>query len=350
MKMNRYQWLCASTFVLVIGCGSPDPKIASDSKEPSTPSAATTTPSAPDRGKSTKSDTKPDAAPAKAEAASPSLPPKADNLVPVVNGKPRPDIAATGLTGAVEQAKKMDKVQVPQLDQSDWHSSDRTPVQIANLADSAVASLKGAAAESSMQVKNAAGIGQTLSHALVQDPSHYSIEYIELVSGEPHTMIAKADGKRRGVLIASTFVKQGGWLAKAPVGDKGSISVGNPLVAQWPTQFPRLAFAPLTESQGSFSAYLSALSSKAGGYTVKSEKRVVPFNGRVYTSYRILAQQAATGTRIEMVFDGNYNLPVTIRASLHPAKGKPSDMLWGTRWKFHQSIPAKTFEMPEKLG
>lgn len=341
MKKFSYQWLCASVFVLIAGCGRPESKVVADAKP--APDQATPTPEAkvPESDRATKSDPK-------IESRTPELKGNGKDVPKAPDGSIRPDVLASGQAAVIQKTKQLEKAKVPQLDQSDWGTSDRTPQQIVKLADAAIGSLNGTAAETSMLVKNSAGTGQTSSKVQIQDTTHYSIEYIELVSGEPHTMIAKADGKRRGVLIASTFVKQGGWQAKAPLGGKGAIPTGPQLVAQWPTQFPRLVFAPLIESQQGFSAYLSALATKGTGYSIKSEKRVVPFNGRTFTSYRILAQQG--GTRIEMVFDGNFNLPVTIRASVHPKQGKPSEMLWGTQWRFHQSIPAKTFEMPAKLG
>ncbi len=339
MKTHANQWLVAAACLITTGCGSPEAKVAPETAH-ATPEAVAS--AKPEAGPSPEASAKRDT-PAPAEA-------------PKIDPKLKRDEALVGSPEMIQQAKKLGKAKVGELSQSDWKQSDMTPMQIAQAADSAIGVLHGAVAETSLQVKNPAGTGQAVSKMQIQDPAHYHVEYIEVVNGEPHTMMAVADGKRRGVLIASSFVKAGGWHAKAAIGSQGSIPAGGDLVGAWPTQFPRLILSQLLESRGGVSAYLAALSNGVGNYVLTSEKRVIPYNGRMYTSYRIVAQRgeaaakAQGSSRIEMVFDGHFRLPVSVRTNAKPIKGKPTDMLWATGWSFNKSFPAKTFEMPSKLG
>ena len=167
------------------------------------------------------------------------------------------------------------------------------------------------------------------------------------------TATFKADGKRRAVIGAPEANKTGGWQEKAPIGSKGSIPAGSDLISAWPTRFTSLALSNLTESCRPFSAYVAALQT-SGAYQVKTQKRQMAFQGHNYTSYRIVIERspalaAKSGAyKVEMVFDGTYRLPVTIRTNSAGTKGVPTDILWTARWMGGKNYSKETFALPAK--
>lgn len=325
------------------GCQSNQDKASAPSSAGSTPVAANE--SAPKAGNELPS-------PSGAQPSSPAPAPSATNpsLSPEKSGK-APNLKPPETIRPVPK-----NIQVPSPPQEGWSLSDLSPEQIAKAADEAIASARGLDGDVLLRLKDPQGTGEAVSKVQIQNPSKFAIQYTELESGEPHTFTFKADGRRRGLLLPATQSRVGGWVKRAPIGTKGTIPSGSKLVEAWPTRFPRLVLASLFESRTPFSDYVAAIKRGAGGYTLASERRVLQYKGQSITSYRIVASRKADAarklgaSRVEMIFDGHYRLPVTIRTNVTPSSGVPTDLLWTAGWNFGKKYSDDTFVLPNKLN
>ncbi len=254
--------------------------------------------------------------------------------------------------GLLRASKELRQMKVPDAPSDGWKPSDLTPKQIASNADDALGSLIGVYAEASMHVKSGAGAGQTQSRMEFQDAGHYALQYIELVDGRPQNSFARADGHGRGLLAGATSK----WVAQVPIGSVGAIPSGASLVEQWPTRFPRLLLSPVLDGKRPFSAYVEALSQGIGGYKLSADKRLLAAQGRLFTSYRIVVVRDANRsvkhapTRVEMVFDADFRLPVTIRTHSESSNGGQVDLFWSCAWAFKKTFNPADFVLPKDLG
>jgi hypothetical protein len=132
---------------------------------------------------------------------------------------------------------------------------------------------------------------------------------------------------------------------------QGAPSSPSNVVKRWPAEFSRLAISQLIDHYDPWKALAAELGKGTTGLRAVSEERRVRYKNQTVTNYRIRVERTAAsakslGTTVfEIVVDGKYWLPVTMRSIVRTPKGVYSSYDWTVNWKSKANFDPKLFKI-----
>lgn len=285
--------------------------------------------------------------PAGGPVANNSLGPKAGDPAPGKEPGKAPAIP-TVPEPSPEAFKIPESTPAPAATEGKWVAVDESPSVLAERISKAFREMKDTFGESRYTIKTPTENGQVKNAIKVQDYKTYSIQTLQM-SAMPNIVELRADGSKK-----SRTSENGSFASPKPLGSPGADAVLSPkqLVERWPREFPRLAFAGLTEGKEVWKPFFQELFSGRSGFKGEISRRTMEFRGKKVTNYRVVAKRTPEAAKklgrceMEMVFDGQRYLPVTIRVNLVERNGGAWNILWQTGWNFGQKFEPKDFALP----
>jgi hypothetical protein len=274
---------------------------------------------------------------------------------PIAKNPPEPAPATTEPAPVGESPKPVDapksnetvaKVD-PKPARAPWKPTAETQaVEIAKKVDAMIVSLRSVQADAQMEVTIPEGIVKVTAGAKIKDDKTFYIQYPYIPGRRPMTAVIKSNGQKVGELREGKPVEPGttvsgtpkelGWeIAAAGKLPKNPVQV-SPLRVR---EIPRMVFAGLADGSTPFTDFVRAL--EKGGFKVKVDKRVTPYEGREITNYRILGDKG--NEKVEIVVDGTLYLPVTINATSDKVGSRVESLRWSTRWQNQVKFDPKEF-------
>jgi hypothetical protein len=231
----------------------------------------------------------------------------------------------------------------------DWKPVQQTPAEkIAAAAEAMIASAKGQIGESTSVVSIEGNPGSSIGRFYIQDASKFYIEYPKMTIG-PKPYFEKQIVVGNGKVMATNGLASNGWY-----GEKGVVAFRNEAstVASWETEFPRLMFSAL---QGGKPITNLLSDARKQGLEISLEEHPIDRNNTKQTQYRILITRNKKDLGLkgvleyEIVIDGQYRLPVTVRNFVQRPSHQPVKSLWTVKWSPPgQKIQPKQFDIPKK--
>jgi hypothetical protein len=123
------------------------------------------------------------------------------------------------------------------------------------------------------------------------------------------------------------------------------------LVARFSNEFPRFLFQGATDGKDPWVPLLTAWSKGAGGYKVFIQERNITYQGRKFRNFRIKADRTVAGAKklgkssIEIIIDGNFFLPVTVREIREDLDKRQWVIQWAGSYNFNQKFKPDDFKM-----
>lgn len=224
-----------------------------------------------------------------------------------------------------------------------WVAAESEAGELGKKVDAAVAGLKDTAVQLRFLVNNPEQDlqGQLNGQFIVEDETKFFMNYTVPESPE-RTERAVADGSRY------MWRRSGKWSEPKPVESRGaSPATGKQLVDAWPRAFPRHVFGALMEDRPTWGPLLEALERGEGGYTTKVERQEFKQDGKTVPFYRVVAERAGPRPQtIEMRFQGQFMLPVTIRLTQKLPDGKEALFQWQASYNFQEDVSKQNFTLP----
>lgn len=289
---------------------------------------------------------KPDAAP---EATSPnatgsgSTPAPTPPVVKDEKGNPVPEAASKMPTmPTVKQNFK----EIPAPKTNGWDKSDLTGAQLADKVGSAIAGLKQVTGKAVVDLRTPEGKGQFNLQYEIGEPGKYRLNYLR-PTVVPEASVVVSDGAKK------VWLEQDGFSDPIPTNKLAPDASVKPadLAPSFPKRYTRLMFANLTDKTDYWKPLFSQLLAQKDGISTVVEKRVMPFEGRQITSYRLRARRSDEAAKkygpyeLEVVIDGHRFLPVTVRSRVAQPGGEVWQNEWSMRWDFAKRPAAGTFEI-----
>ncbi|HEY0868022.1 MAG TPA: hypothetical protein VGE01_11615 [Fimbriimonas sp.] len=231
-----------------------------------------------------------------------------------------------------------------------WTKSAQSAMAIAKKVDEKMASLKGVSWQWRTFAELPEGRAQSYGTGMVAGPKKFRYEF-SVIGASKQDPVSKSTWVADGT-NASLLSRQG-VSNPAPVErvDRGKTqNIAN----EWPKKLHELMFAAIGSNKRPISTYIAAVAKPGSGYRVLTEDRSILNEGTAYNNSRILVTRLADKAKkankleLEMVFNSNYNLPVSARVSETMPNGRTYLFTWGGNWNLDQGQkfdPAK-FEIP----
>lgn len=237
-----------------------------------------------------------------------------------------------------------------------WIGSSASAIEIAKRVDAKMASLTNMRADSSYVLGVTKGQANGTVRAEIVNRSKFNIQYPTVVNGIPKIAAFRADGSRvhERTLTQAKGSNEGKvvWQLLRSAA-KPAPKPGTALVQRLSTELSRTIFGGHIDGGTPFTTVVAALSKGMGGYKVRVEERSTKVGQRVIRNYSIIAErtpEAAAklgGSRIDMVFDRDLYLPVTVRVTQKVAgQAHTNGTMWTTHWHSGQTFPAESFKVP----
>lgn len=226
-----------------------------------------------------------------------------------------------------------------------WTKTELAAAQLADEVAGAMANLNGVYGEARTLILTAAGKGQHKSVIRIADAKHFHVDYF-VGKEAPSSASLKSDGTTKASFSGKGVTDQ------TPVGTASADAnlTDTELVEKWPYEFSRLMFRGLVDGKDAWKPVLMGLARGEGGFETTVEKRERKVGDKTVRNFRVLAVRKASSAKklgectIEMVFDADRKLPVTIRVDRKDAKGSPYRLHWSAGWNFNQKFDAKVFQ------
>ena len=274
---------------------------------------------------------------------------KVDPSAPV-NAQKAPDDQKKGeaLMDEIKRQAEERKVviSIPQAKTSGWGKTSMSMTGLAKRVADATTHLEGTYGQLTTHVQTPEGTGYFEGDLKVRDSKTYYIDFV-VVAERPFSGTLAADGTHRIVRVGDDLS------ALKPVSEQIPVAKAHPetLVQAWPEDFSRLAFQGLTEGEDAWAQVLKGFESGAAGYKATLEERRIVSKGREFLAYRILARRPADPKRkigsseVEIVVDGKWFLPVTIRTVSKDAEGGNWKVQWNAQYRFKQTFVPENFQL-----
>lgn len=192
------------------------------------------------------------------------------------------------------------------------------------------------------------GSGQSLNTAKILDQNRFSIQYFNIDTKEPFNGEVRSDGARFSMFAS------GAWTPPVPMSSLPRSNITPAMaVRAWPLSHPKMMYTGLLFKTSIWTTLMKGYLQGLEGYKVAVEERTMKVQTITVRNIRIVATRSATAAKrygpatIELMFDANRYLPVTIRVHMQP-KGdkKPTKMSWQSLWKFEQVFQPVDFFVP----
>lgn len=226
-----------------------------------------------------------------------------------------------------------------------WTKTELAAARLAEDVGDAMSNLQGVYGEARTVIKTAAGSGQHKGVIRIADAKHFQVDYF-VGKESPSSASLKSDGTTKASFSGKGVTDQ------APVGTAGSDAklTDKELVEKWPFEFSRLMFRGLVDGKDAWKPVLMGLARGESGFETTIEEREKKVGDKTVRNFRVLAVRSASSVKklgectIEMVFDADRKLPVTIRIDRKDANGNPYRLHWSAGWNFNQKFDAKVFQ------
>ena len=231
----------------------------------------------------------------------------------------------------------------------EWKTVKQTPAEvIAGAAEASIASAKGQMGVSTSLVNIEGSPGSSIAYFSILDATRFNIEYPR-VQIEPKPNFEKEIVVSNGKRVATNSLSSRGWYdEKSLAAFKKEATTG---LDAWAITFPRIIFSSL---QGGKPITNLLMEARKQNLEVTLEQHPIERNKTKQTQYRILItrnkQEAATlgALEFEIVIDGQYKLPVTLKTFVQKPLRQPVKMLWTAKWSPPgQKIDPKAFDIPK---
>lgn len=271
---------------------------------------------------------------------------------PAPNPNPTPTPAEPGKATPPAEPKTpatppKDRYAIAEPKTEGWTPTQRRLDDLAKRVAQTVGNMKGIYGESVTSLKTPEGSGQVQSYYKVRDNKAFVVNF-PIVRGVPTRGEVRADGKQRVVK------ETGAYSRPAPVGTPTVQTALNSreVVQRWPKEFGRLMFLNLTDGRDAWGPVLAGLGRGEGGFQTTVEERSMQWQGRTVRNYRVRAVRSAEAAKrlgpceMEMVFDGERFLPVTVRVDMKDPNGQPWRIEWSGAWSWTRPIDPKELALP----
>jgi len=226
---------------------------------------------------------------------------------------------------------------------STWKPLSRNPLSLTLRADKWMSQLSSAAAVTHYLYEGPFGFGKTEGDVSVESPKKFRFDSAWVDEKGRQTKMGRrttiADGSRLQWFDVRGY---------GPVVPVGRSRLTSKLLDAWPLEMQTLVFASLGTSDKPITAFVSsALSAKM---KVTVEQRIITMDKRKFVSQRLLIdspKSARRSYRAEIVFDGVYGAPVTLRVTRKNSLGVHRTF-WAIQWNVqkNQSFAKALFELP----
>ncbi|MFY9234291.1 MAG: hypothetical protein WAO58_07510 [Fimbriimonadaceae bacterium] len=229
-----------------------------------------------------------------------------------------------------------------------WKASKVNPLAFAKKVDAAMKSLSATLQQVVAVYAGQKGSGQALNTAKILDGRRFAIQYFNIDTNEPFNGEVRSDGNRFSMFTA------GSWSRPVPLSTLPRNSI-TPVMAvrAWPLSHPKMMYTGILFKADIWSTLVKGYQQGLDGYKVAVEERTMKVQNITVRNLRIVATRSAAGTKkfgpatIELLFDANRYLPVTVRVHMQPKKDKkPTKMSWQSIWKFNQVFKPVDFFVP----
>ncbi len=223
------------------------------------------------------------------------------------------------------------------------------PLDLARRADAALAQLKGASGEGLFKMDIQGRKGYSITRFAIKDPKTFAIEYTSILGTYPSRGEVRSNGGKVAFRDDEAPGNKPSWVPVAKSRLPFHLT-GAPLVAAFPSQFPRLVFSPLVTKKAILADYVASAIKQ--GYTVSVAEQKAYAQGREVKSHRVTlvnskASQARNGmVRVDLVFNQNFGLPVTVYSTVQPKVGKRTLFTWTMAYKNATTYAAGQFKIP----
>jgi hypothetical protein len=227
-----------------------------------------------------------------------------------------------------------------------WLPSSMKPIDLAMKTDQEMGWLKGAMAKVSVEVEEPSGHGSSLCKVVIKDGSKFNIEYPALSNIKYHEVSkesAIADGTKLGWFAVGKGIFKEGSLASSKYPD-------NVPLAEWPYKFPKLLFSSVHGGHP-FQALVQSATRPGSGMKVTLQERSFDYKGKIVRQKLLLIRKqhdAGTPLTIEVIFDYDHLLPVSIATALGISGKKPMQVQWNAGWGFPPAdvMDKENYEIP----
>ncbi len=225
-----------------------------------------------------------------------------------------------------------------------WGPSSARPEHVAASVAKAMRSMAGVTGEALSVLRTPEASGSVRSIFRVRDSKVYRVDYV-VVREQPTSGMIQSDGKKRTIPNREGIGKSAAYDSKSP----DARLTARQLVERWPSEFTRLMWRGLTDRTDPWAPLVGGLMRGDGGFKAIFEERVTAFQGQKLKNYRIRAVRSDQAAKtlgpceLEMVFDGRFSLPVTIRVTRKDPKGREWKMQWSAGFNFRQKVGADEF-------
>ncbi|CAN5442409.1 hypothetical protein BH11ARM1_BH11ARM1_08460 [soil metagenome] len=209
---------------------------------------------------------------------------------------------------------------------------ERSALEIAKDAEAHIASLSGVVGEYSAALEFGGGHGTSMGYMSVKGPKAYRADYVSLVPGTLNAFI-----RRETLVVAgnktATLNGDSSWSTASDISTY--VAEAKKPVEKWAETFPRTIFSSLSGGQPISDLVANAVKE---GLVVKTERHLTGNASKTVLQRRIIisrkpADAAKLGALdIEVVVDGKFHLPVTVRTNYEPPKKDPVRIMWTSRW------------------
>lgn len=218
-----------------------------------------------------------------------------------------------------------------------WTPTKLTSATLAANMGKAMSTMTGVECRSVVAAKTPEGVGRSLISFKFATPNAFRVEYIEpgLI---PKRSTILADGAK-----VRAYAKNR-WTPYKPIASGFDPAQAKVDAQKFLTHFSRAMVANAVDKSDPWAPLFNELQSGKSGFDCRIEERHFVSNGRNYLSYRIVATRRAAQSKslgpasMEIVVDGKYWLPVTIRTEMQPPGQKPWSYEWTGQWRFKQKF------------
>jgi hypothetical protein len=261
-------------------------------------------------------------------------------------GETLPDIPFFKNDAAAPYGARPDpRTEKPGSHDPEWKPQATAALQIAQRADEALRNLEGVHGAAQMTMTLPEGTATATGEMKIRSRDTYQLTFIDFENGFPKNARAVADGRTRTIL--------GERIVHKPIDRPDPAPPTPKLMEEWAKELPRRAVSGFLERRTVFSEYVEALSRPGSGYTVRTEVRKMMLNDVEMPFHRIVATRTPEAVAkdgphtIELIFDGDKNLPVLIHTRLEPKGELPTEIRWQAGWRGEQRFEDSDFVVPK---
>jgi hypothetical protein len=234
---------------------------------------------------------------------------------------------------------------------SDWRRSSLSPLEFGKKIDHALFNIKDALGEAGYNCQYFDGsVGNAVFKNRIRDRKTFRVEFVKVAekSSDPfssQTVIAK-NGK---ICLLSPAT---GFKPLAAGKNPGFIPANMNMLAAWPKHFQQAMFQSYITGTGSFSQFVTSLTSPGSGYKVRMDTRTMQGGGRSIAQTRLFAERTPAAAKkygkatIEIVVASSVWLPLQVRVHQTNLKGKNAFYEWESRWRGPYRFDDKWFALP----